>query len=244
MDDLESSDSWLAKLYELNAVVAACDEPVAGNMFYDHNQADYLEMPPVAFNRMKRDRFRRACAGRTCMLEIGVNAGHSAYLALSSSPSLEFHGVDIGDHSYVRPAVDWLKAQFPGRVSFYEGDCMKVLPELAKRELRPDLFHIDGAKYTYTYDILNCHRMLDGQQALVIVDDVNMASVEQVWQRSVRQGLVEAVPDFPAMPGGEGHRNEIGKLRPLARWRWSYYLRTALLRRSLRRLRRRLRRGN
>ena|SRR3984885_11879992 len=240
LEDLESSESWLTKLYELNAVIAATGEPVAGNIFYDHHQEDYAETPPVAFNRTKRDRFRRACAGCTRMLEVGVNGGHSAYLALTSNPSLEFHGVDIADHAYVRPAIEWLEREFPGRVFFYEGDCLKVLPKLARGGLRPDLFHIDGVKHTYYRDILNSHRMLEGRNALVIVDDVEMSSVERIWRRCLSDGLIAQAPDFPSMPESDEHRNAVGILTPISRWRWALY-RSLVSSRWLRsRIRRRL----
>jgi Methyltransferase domain len=240
LDELEDSGDWLRRLYELNGVIAACGERVAGNLFYDHYQSDYLESPPVAFNRAKRDRFRRACAGRARMLEVGVNGGHSAFLALSSNPSLEFHGVDIAEHAYVRPAAAWLEQEFPGRFFFHEGSCLKLLPEIARRGLRFDLFHIDGAKHTYYFDILNCHRMLSSDGALVILDDFNMRSVERVWRRSVSRGLVEPLAEFDPMPESEEHRNAIGALPPVSKSTWLRYSAEASFRSYRRRLRRRL----
>jgi Methyltransferase domain len=240
LDELEDSDSWLQRLYELNGVIAACGERVAGNLFYDHHQSDYVESPPVAFNRAKRDRFRHACAGRDRMLEVGVNGGHSAFLALSSNPSLELHGVDIAEHAYVRPAAAWLEREFPGRFYFHEGSCLRVLPEIAKRGLRFDLFHIDGAKYTYYFDILNCHRMRSRDGALVILDDFNMRSVERVWRRSVSQGLVKPLAEFEPMPESVEHRNAIGRLPPVSKSTWSRYWAEASFRTFRRRLRQRL----
>lgn len=239
--DPETSEDWLRGLYELNAVVAESGEPVAGNIFYDHRQEDYETSPPIAMNRAKRDRFRLACAGRTRMLEIGVNAGHSAYLALTSDPQLEFHGVDIGDHSYVRPAVAWLEKAFPDRVFYYEGSCLDVLPKLAKDNMRFDLFHIDGAKHTYYLDVLNSHRLIAGDSALVIIDDANMGGVERMWQRCLREGLIVPDDDFRPMPDTEAHRNQIGMLRPIPRWKWTMSRTRELVRRSP--LRRRLRFG-
>jgi hypothetical protein len=238
--DPESSDSWLRRLYELNAVVAASDERVAGNICYEHYQQDFVSSPPVSVNRSKRDRFRQACAERACMLEIGVNAGHSAYVALSSNPSLEFHGVDIGEHRYVRSAVEWLQREFPGRVHFYEGSCLEVLPALAKRGMTFDLFHIDGAKHTYYFDILNSHRMLRDGDSWVIVDDANMPPVERLWKRCLREGLVEPLAQFPPMPPTDEHRNAIGALPQLPRWRWSWLWARASFRHTRRRLQRRI----
>jgi hypothetical protein len=236
--DVETDEGWLERLYSLNAVIAASGEQLAGSICYEHHQEDYVRSPPVAANRAKRERFRRVCAGRRRMLEIGVNGGHSAFVALTANPSLEFHGVDIGDHAYVRPAVEWLKAEFPGRVFLSEGSCLQVLPQLAKGDLRFDLFHIDGAKHTYYLDLLNCHRLLtDEGRALVVMDDFNMGPVEAVWRRCLSEGLVHPAADFPPMPSDCPRRNAIGTLEPIPERRWWRYRTQA----SLRMLRRRLR---
>jgi hypothetical protein len=240
MEDVETSAGWLQRLYALNEVVAASGERVAGNLCYEHGQEDYVGSPPVAANRAKRDRFRQACAGRARLLEIGVNGGHSAYLALTSNPSLEFHGVDIGEHTYVRPAVAWLESEFPGRVHFHEGSCLDVLPALAKRGMRFDLFHIDGAKHTYYFDVLNSHRLRE-DDALVILDDTDKGSIARLWERCIREGLVEPAAAFPPMPGSSECRNSIGVLPQLLRRCWSLLWTRASFRHSRRRLQRRLR---
>lgn len=239
--DVESQEGWLERLYALNAAIAASGERLAGSLCYEHNQEDYVRSPPVALNQAKRERFRRACAGHERMLEIGVNGGHSAYVALTANPSLEFHGVDIGDHVYARMAVEWLKAEFPGRVFFYEGSCLRVLPQLAKRGMWFDLFHIDGAKYTYYLDILNCHRLLaGGGAAMIIVDDLNMGAVEQMWRRCLREGLVQPASGFPPMDMGCPRRNAIGMLEPIPAWRLWRHRTMAYVRMSRRKLRYRL----
>jgi predicted O-methyltransferase YrrM len=242
--DVESQEDWLERLYALNAAIAVSGERLAGNVCYEHHQEDYVRSPPVALNRAKRERFRCACAGHERMLEIGVNGGHSAYVALTANPSLEFYGVDIGDHAYVRMAVEWLKAEFPGRVFFYEGSCLRVLPQLAKQGMRFDLFHIDGAKQTYYLDILNSHRLLpDGGAAMVIVDDLNMGAVEQMWRRCLREGLVQPASGFSPMDMRCPRRNAIGMLEPISAWRLRLHRTMASVRASRRKLRYRLESG-
>jgi predicted O-methyltransferase YrrM len=241
IDDAEARGSWLERLYALNAVVMASGERLAGNICYEHHQVDYERSPPVEVNREKRDRFRAACVGRSRMLEIGVNGGHSAFVALTADPALELHAVDLGDHAYVGPVVDWLQAEFPGRLFFYPGDCLQVLPSLARQGKRFDLFHIDGAKHTYYWDILNCHRLLmRDTERLIIIDDLNMAPVEGVWQRCLREGLVAPAREFPPMDKSAPRRNAIGIVEQISRPRW-WQLRTeAWLRRARRQLRWRL----
>lgn len=216
MDDMEQSDSWVQGLARLNRVIAATGQPLIGNLCYEHRQADFVDALPNPILRSKRDRFRRAVEGRTKMLEVGVNGGHSAYLALTSNPVLEFHGVDICDHAYVRPAVAHLQNEFPERVFFYEGSALEVLPTLPNRGQRFDLFHIDGAKGTYLEDVLNCERIMAGDSATLIMDDTQVAIVAQAWRMCTAAGVIEPHPDFPTMPDSEKHRNQIGTLKPVA----------------------------
>ena len=199
MTDFESQAAWLDQLSRLNAVIATAGQPLVGNLFYDHLQSDYASSPPNPILKPKRDRFRQAVAGCARLLEIGVNGGHSAFLALTSNPALEFHGVDICEHAYVKPAVDWLKQEFPGRVFFYKGDCRAVLPRLARDGRTFDAFHVDGAKFTYFEDVRNCQRMLAGDAAM-IVDDTQIEAVSDVVRRCLREGRIRSLRGFPVMP--------------------------------------------
>ena len=216
MDDMEQSDSWLQGLAMLNRVIAATGQPLIGNLCYDHRQADFVDAPPNPILRSKRDRVRTAVEGRTKMLEVGVNGGHSAYVALTSNPVLEFHGVDICEHAYVRPAVAQLQNEFPGRVFFYEGSALEVLPALPDRGQRFDVFHIDGSKWTYLEDVLNCAPIMAGDSATLIVDDTQQPIVAQVWRMCTAAGVIEPHPSFPTMPDSEKYRNQIGTLKPVA----------------------------
>jgi predicted O-methyltransferase YrrM len=229
--DVETDPQWLERLYSLNRVIVASEERLAGSICYEHHSTTFEREPPVALNRTKRERFRLAAQRSSRMLEIGVNGGHSAYVALSANPDLEFHGADIGEHKYVRPAVEWLMAEFPDRVFFYEGSCLEILPQLHRRGLHFDCFHIDGAKHTYYRDILNCHRLAEHHhQSLIIVDDSNFGPVGAIWRRCIRQGLVKPSPDFPPMDRDAARQNAIGTLEPISapRW-WAYRLRLAMV---------------
>jgi predicted O-methyltransferase YrrM len=223
MKDLENDAEWLGRLRRLNQVVESAGEPLTGNLFYDHLQEDYVDAPPIAIMRPKRDRFRRAVEGRRRLLEIGVNGGHSAYLALTSNPTLEFHGVDICTNGYVIPAVEWLHAEFPGRVFFYEGSSLDVVPELARRGERFDCFHVDGAKYLYYMDVLNCGPMIADDGAILIMDDVQLPVVGRAWNRCVRERLVQSCPEFPPMAHSLKYRQEIGSMNRVSRSRWLAY---------------------
>ncbi len=219
MDDVEASSVWLAGLARLNTVIVASGRPLVGNLCYDHLQADFAESPPNPVVRSKRDRFRSAVEHGTRMLEIGVNGGHSAYVALTMNPKLEFHGIDICEHPYVRPAVAHLQAEFPGRVFFHPGDCLKVLPRLASQGEQFDIFHIDGAKHTYLEDVLWCDRMVAKASAVVIMDDTDQKRVSRVWRICTMLGVIEEVPQYSVMSTSEGYRNQVGRLIPLPTWK-------------------------
>ena len=156
---------------------------------------------------------RRALRGRRRLLEVGTNGGHSALLALTANPGLEFHGVDICEHAYAEPAMRFLERAFPGRTFFHPGNCLTVLPAIHERDpdLHFDAFHIDGAKRTYYQDIRNCVPMA-AEDALVIVDDTQQERVTKTWNRCVRKGLIDPLDEFAAMPESIRYRHAIGRL--------------------------------
>jgi hypothetical protein len=221
--DIETDPVWLERLRSLNEVIASTGEPLRGNLFYGrdgsrrdgvHHQHDFVTSPPNEEARVKRERLREAVSGRKRMLEIGVNGGHSAYLALTANPTLELHGVDICDADYVKLAVEWLEEEFPDRVFLYPGNSLKVVPRLAKTGLRFDAFHVDGAKFNYYRDILNCQPLIAGSEAIVVLDDTNRHDVYGTWNRCIRQSIISLAPAFPSMPQTQRKRNEIGLLHP------------------------------
>jgi hypothetical protein len=150
------------------------------------------------------------------MLEIGVNGGHSAYVALTANPDLEFHGIDICEHAYVQSAVAHLADQFPGRVHFYRGSCLDLMPELAGRGEKFDVFHIDGAKHTYLSDLYWASRMISGSSAALVMDDTEQDALSVVWKVCTALGVIEA---GPARAGGARNTSEVGTLRPLPAWK-------------------------
>ena len=133
--DIEQSESWLDGLFRLNQVIAGTGVPLEGNLFYEHRDSSFVDRPPDPRLRPKRDRFRSVAMSHSRLLEIGVNGGHSAYAALTANPELTYFGVDICDHAYVRPAIRWLQAEFPDRVSFESGNSLKTLPALRREGL-------------------------------------------------------------------------------------------------------------
>lgn len=214
--DLESQAEWRERLRSLNTVIASTREPLLGNLFYDDAQDEFVDSLPIDRYRFKRDRFRAALRKRRRLLEVGVNGGHSAYLALTENKELEYHGVDICENAYVEQAVAWLKNEFPGRVFFYKGDSRRILPGLASEGLTFDVFHIDGAKYVYYVDIVNSSRMVSPSGALVVVDDAEQLGVRIALLSLASFNVITRLPKFPSMPRliGSAESNEVRGLVP------------------------------
>jgi hypothetical protein len=216
LTDLESQPEWLARLHSLNTVIVGSHEPLMGNLFYDHAEPHFVDRPPIDRYRVKRERFRAALQGRRRLLEVGVNGCHSAYLALTGNPELEFHGVDICARSYVEDAVGWLKREFPGRVFFHKGDSRSVLPSLGQSGCTFDAFHIDGFKPFYFIDILNSSRLATPSGALVIVDDAEQLGIRVALASLTAFNVITQVPGFPPMQCSKGsaEANEVRTLIP------------------------------
>jgi hypothetical protein len=211
--DMEQSEPWLDGLFRLNRVIAESGVLLEGNLFYEHGDASFLNSPPDPRLRAKRDRFRSIATSHTRLLEVGVNGGHSAYAALTANPELTYFGVDICTHPYVRPAIEWLRAEFPDRVSFESGSSLNILPALRDQGYLYDAFHVDGAKVNYLADILHCRRMMTGAVPIVIVDDTNGPLPAATWRRCLRWRIVAPLAEYPSQEEGS-LSNEIAQLLP------------------------------
>lgn len=196
----ESFDSeFLTLLAALNRSVAETGEPVEGNILYEHHESAFPDVAIAPRFAGKRMNLRAACAGRGRCLEIGVNAGHSALLMLYHNPQLHYVGVDICHHHYTQKAMDFLQQAFPGRVEFFIGDSLRVLPEIRvqRPDLRFDVVHIDGL---HTLD----HCKVDTFNALalshsfawIIIDDTDLNHIRQFYDELVANKiLLHKTPD-------------------------------------------------
>ena len=137
---------------------------------------------------------RRAVRFKERLLEVGVNAGHSALLALSSSARLEYYGVDNTSHAYTAECIDFLEGGVPGAgAPMFTGDSREVLPWLVNRraELAFDIFHVDGghADEVSRSDMGNCIRIASGQRGRhVLLDDVHASWIFDVYCEFVSRG--------------------------------------------------------
>jgi len=181
------------RLKRIAELVKQSGERLEGNIFFGDLKDRYVDEPPDGELAPARRNVWRAVRFKERLLEVGVNAGHSALLALSSNPRLEYYGVDIMSHAYTEPCVDFLKGEFPGRVHLFTGDSREVLPWLVSRraELAFDIFHVDGG---HTDDVTradmgNCIRIGAGQRGRhVLLDDVHASWIFDVYCEFVSRG--------------------------------------------------------
>lgn len=201
---------YLPMLDDINNIVISSGVPLEGNLFYHHHEPNPGRDNIVSYFQTKRHNFALVCKETKCMLEIGVNAGHSALLALANG--VEFHGVDICWHAYTHRVADYLKSKFRDRFHFYAGDSRMTVPKLAEDKpwLRFDLLHIDGhhgLEYCEA-DTRNASAMAL-KNAWIIIDDTDMPHLEQFYQQELVDGNIIA-----ALPEGwiENPHHRIGKV--------------------------------
>ncbi len=184
---------FMRRLEALNRLVAQTGETLEGNIFYLDEEKDFLARPPEASLTPARRNVWRATRFKRQMLEVGVNAGHSALLALSANPALVYHGVDIAMHAYTEPCVTFLAAEFPGRVHFWRGNSREVLPYLAERrsDLDFDIFHVDGGHTDALCraDMDNCLRIARrGRGKHLLLDDVHASWIFDIYAEFISRG--------------------------------------------------------
>lgn len=144
------------------------------------------------------------------VLEIGLNGGHSAESFLKHCSNLKlFVSVDINWHPYTAHAVDYLSSKYHDKFVFIAGDSTVKIPELATLhpEQKFDLIFIDG-NHNYKYcllDILNT-RALARPKALILIDDYDTPSVQQVVRKCQEMKILEVHQVFESRDP-HGHRS-------------------------------------
>ena len=194
---------------------------LVGNLFYNHHKQvkpRFYEGPLEPTFEDKRIRFFKVAQRSTKMFEVGVNGGHSSFLALSANPSLEIWGNDFAQpwcdrhpEVYVPAAVNTLQQLYPGQFHYLEGNCLTKVPEFVRQnpDLEIDMVHLDGAKDTYRKDFLNLRPILK-KGALIVVDDTNNRRVMAVVDELIRKKICKKLKEFPSMSRKKyTHTNEI-----------------------------------
>src|SRR5579871_4326860 len=194
------SARFLGRLDRLNRIVKTSGEVLEGNLFYGDQSTDFSGRAPDPALAPARRNMWRASRFKERMLEVGVNAGHSALLALSGNPRLQYYGVDIVEHAYTVECVDYLKGEFPGRIHLYPGDSREVMPWLADRgETDFDLIAIDGGHTSEVClsDMTHAVRMSAGEKGRhLLLDDVHASWIFDIFCEFVARGHLTAETFF------------------------------------------------
>ena len=118
------------------------------------------------------------------IMEIGLNAGHSALHFFNTCPHIElFVSFDINHHDYTQHAINYLSLKYQDRFLFVEGDSTLTIPKFSKQYPYEafDLIYVDGC-HLFDYalaDIINAKKLAHPNTILWIDDfhdgDVNRA---------------------------------------------------------------------
>ena len=153
------------------------------------------------------------------MMEIGFNAGHSADIFLSTSPTLQLLSFDLGLHDYSRAAKDYISATYPNRHAIIYGDSRRTIPDYIdnnQTNITPpfDLIFIDGGQdyETAHTDLTNCRNLAD-ENTVVIMDDTYFSSDPhpqyntapgRAWTDYVKQGQAVEIARYDYGRWGRG----------------------------------------
>ena len=201
---------------------------IIGNLFYDHIEKYGIPFYESDLNEecdQKRRRFFKAAQLSNNMFEIGLNAGHSSFLALMANPNIKVISNDLAEPFRVHPevytivAAKTLKEMFGDRFNFIKGDCITEVPNFvaANKNVQLDLLHIDGAKQNYKQDFINLSPLLK-KDSLIIFDDFQNPIVKKQIKELTNEGYLEKEEIFPQMDSKKYRlTNEIIKYKSLLR---------------------------
>lgn len=118
------------------------------------------------------------------IMEIGFNAGHSAEVFLQNNSNLRLTSFDLGRHTYVASAKEYIDIVYPNRHTLILGDSTISIPKFINDNPGKtfDLIFIDGG-HDYAIakaDLENC-RKLANKDTVVIMDDT---SYTQGWEHN------------------------------------------------------------
>lgn len=143
------------------------------------------------------------------ILEIGLNAGHSANHFMRTCKNLkEFVSFDINQHAYTSVAAEYLKRTFKDKFLLIEGDSAVTVPQYSATypDKIFDLIYVDGY-HTYDYvikDVMNCRALADSNTILWI-DDYH-SFVKEAVASLVDQGVLEIIHEEQSW-GNHGFRS-------------------------------------
>lgn len=203
MQDPVAHPGVLGEITALNQVIASAGEAVEGNVCYwDGTPAEAVRTAaPITDGNhvIKRVNLAALARRRSTMLEIGLNAGHSALICLLANPTLHLYSIDLCAHQYTHLAAQHLRSRFGRRFVFWPGDSREVMPRVAidRPNLKFDLLHVDGghSPHLAIADMSNALRMA-APGADFVVDDVNAPVLGDALEHVCSLGYLAPLDDY------------------------------------------------
>jgi tetratricopeptide (TPR) repeat protein/predicted O-methyltransferase YrrM len=122
------------------------------------------------------------------IMKIGFNAGHSAEIFLQNNKNLTLTSFDLGGHTYVSTAKEYIDATYPNRHTLILGDSRKTIPYYLKnnKDVKFDFIFIDGGhEYEIAKtDIENCFHLAH-KDTIVALDDTMFT---KKWEQHYTDG--------------------------------------------------------
>jgi len=177
-------------LKDIEKIIIGTGSSLEGNSFYLHNS---LHRYADLYNK-QLNLFWCGKQARAKICEIGFNAGHSAMLLLlgRDTTPLDFTIFDIGQHSYVRPCLDFMKSTFPHvKFTYVEGDSTQTMPGWIRANHVGlfDVVHVDGghSEHCISHDMKNAN-LLVKNGGILIVDDTNVDYISSYVDTYIASG--------------------------------------------------------
>lgn len=193
---------------DLKEIIVKTGEPLEGNCVYKH-----LTFEPWDILINKRKNYETVSKNKKNICEIGFNAGHSIVVMLLTNPDAGYTLFDLGDHSYSKPCLKYIKNYFNDtKINIIWGDSTEMFTNyISKNNDKFDLVHIDGSHRSkiYTQDWSNSIKSLESGGA-IIFDDSESEKVKKFLDSKIDSGEVYEFLDILKTRGYE-HRIFIKK---------------------------------
>lgn len=194
-EEMIGDPKWRKRLRALNMALLDSmsgfdgERSINGNIFYARQDPGFVDLDLAERFEAKRRNLFSLSRQISTLLEVGVNGGHSLFLALSANPALRVIGIDVAERLqdswapvdlYVPAAFDWLTAEFPDRCTFIKGNSLVELPRyvIENPDATIDAVHLDGSKDTHLRELLAILPLMK-KGGFVIFDDANTRPVSR-----------------------------------------------------------------
>lgn len=129
------------------------------------------------------------------LLEVGLNAGHSAAIQMELFPDLKITSLDIGRHDYTQVGADALKTRFSDRFEYIQCHSRAYFERIKSGEYKPpkvDAVFIDGGHDFFS--VLNDIAMAKWLGVKhIFVDDTNSHEVGRVCRTFLDMDIMSTI---------------------------------------------------